>query len=52
MRENIRWRFADEIVCWWSVDNDLDVRAVEVVVWPAGQRGESEFVPEVGAVVC
>lgn len=33
------------------VEGGLHVGAVEVVVWPAGQRGEAHLVPEVGAVV-
>lgn len=28
----------------------LDVAAVEIIVWAAGERGETKFVVEVGAV--
>lgn len=42
---------ADEVVGRRSVDDGLHVRAVEVVVRSAGQRGEAHCVPGVGAEI-
>lgn len=52
MGEEVGSAAADVVVCGWGVDHFLHVGAVEVVVGAGAEGGESELVPEIGAVIC
>jgi hypothetical protein len=51
-REEVFTTTADEVVGRRSVNNFLDIRSVEVVVWTTSERRESELIPQVRAEIC